>query len=75
LFVDHLNGKPVLVSRFGGADVTREIAPGTVRFRVRYAWETGEMVVAADGADVLRQKVVGLVSAPAEVRVLADLRR
>jgi hypothetical protein len=28
-------------------------------------------VVTADGAEVLRQKVVGLVSAPAEVRVLA----
>ena len=69
MFVDHLNGKPVLVSRFGNADVTREMAPGTARFRVRYARESGEMVVAADGAEVLRQKVEGLVSAPAEVRV------
>ena len=31
LFVDHLNGKPVLVSRFGNADVTREMAPGAGR--------------------------------------------
>ena len=69
LFVDHLNGKPVLVSRFGNADVTREVTPGAVRFRVRYARETWEMVVTVDGAEVLRQKVEGLVSAPAEVRV------
>ena len=75
LFVDHLNGKPVLVSRFGGADVTREMTAGAVRFRVRYARESGEMVVSADGVVVMRQKVVGLVSAPAEVRVLADMRR
>ncbi len=71
LFLDHLNGKPVLVSRFGGADVTREMTPGAglVGFRVRYARESGEMVVSANGIEVLRQKVEGLISAPAEARV------
>jgi hypothetical protein len=74
LFVDHLNGKPVLISRFGSVDVTREMTPGVVSFRVRYAWESGEMVVAGDGVEVLRQKVEGLVSAPAEARVLVGAR-
>jgi hypothetical protein len=74
LFVDHLNGKPVLISRFGSVDVTREMTPGVVSFRVRYAWESGEMVVAGDGVEVLRQKVEGLVSAPAETRVLTGAR-
>jgi hypothetical protein len=54
LFLDHLNGKPVLVSRFGGADLTREMTPGEVRFQVRYALESEEMVVSGDGVEVLR---------------------
>src|SRR5215469_2549644 len=69
LFLDHLNGKPVLVSRFCGSDVSKEMAPDDkpALIQVRYATESHEMVVRARGDEVLRQKVDGLITAPAQI--------
>ena len=49
--------------------VVKEMAPseGLVTFHVGYAPETREMVVAAGGSEVLRQRVGGLVTAPVQI--------
>jgi hypothetical protein len=69
LFLDHLNGKPVLVSRFCGSDVSKEMAPDEkpALIQVRYSPESHEMAVRARGEEVLRQKVEGLITAPAQI--------
>jgi hypothetical protein len=69
LFLDHLNGRPVLVSRFCGSDVSKEMAPDEkpALIQARYSPESHEMLVRARGEEVLRQKVEGLITAPAQI--------
>jgi len=70
LFLDHLNGKPVLVSKFGGTVLgTKEMEPGAglVRFHVGYEPDRQEMVVLAGGAEVFRDRVEALIAAPVEI--------
>jgi hypothetical protein len=69
LFLDHLNGKPVLVSRFGRSDMSREVEPAAelVPFQVTYAPETLEMVVTASGTEVFRHKIDALITAPVQI--------
>jgi hypothetical protein len=69
LFLDHQNGKPVLVSRFCGSDVSKEMASDDkpALIQVRYLAESHEMVVRARGEEVLRQQVAGLITAPSQI--------
>jgi hypothetical protein len=70
LFLDHLNGKPVLVSKFGGTVLgKKEMEPGAglVRFHVGYEPDRQEMVVLAGGAEVFRDRVEALIAAPVEI--------
>jgi len=69
LFLDHLDGQPVLVSRFCGSDVSKKMTPDDkpALIQARYSPELREMMVRARGEEVLRQKVEGLITAPAQV--------
>ena len=69
LFLDHLSGKPVLVSKFAGANLTKEmpLSAAPVPFHVAFMPQTQEMIVAANGAEVFRHKLDALITAPAQV--------
>jgi len=69
LVLDYVNGKPVLVSRFSGETVIKEIEPSAnpVRFHVSYSPETHEMAVSANGVELLRQRIQNIITAPAQI--------
>jgi hypothetical protein len=76
LFLDHLHGGPVLVSRIGLEEVAIPMQPSAepVRFHVVFSPSTHEMTVTANGAEVVRQKIEPLIAAPAQIEVRAANR-
>jgi hypothetical protein len=69
VYLDQLDGKAVVVSRYYMDTVSHEVpfSAAPVEFEVKYLPGTGEAVVSVGGAEVIRQKIGTLVAAPAEI--------
>jgi hypothetical protein len=72
VFIDHLDGKPVVVSLFGAERIIKEVSVSTapVEFEVKYLPESGEAVVDVGGSELIRQKIGTLIAAPVEIAVV-----
>jgi hypothetical protein len=73
LFIDHLNGKPALVSKFGMERIIKEVpvSKEPVAFEVRYLPASGEAVVTVGGSELIRHKLGTLIAAPVEIAVIS----
>jgi hypothetical protein len=72
IFVEHLPGRLRIVSQSGSSTVSHEIEePGNkpIEFDVTYSADSGRMITAANGHEVLIHDIGTLVTAPAQVTV------
>jgi hypothetical protein len=72
IFVEHLPGKLRIISQSGSSTVAHEIEdPGNepVEFEVTYSPDSGRMITAANGREVLVHDIGALITAPAQVTV------
>jgi hypothetical protein len=72
VFIDHLDGKPVVVSKFNVERIIKEVpvSSAPVEFEVRYLPPTGEAVVTVGGSELIRHKLGTLIAAPVEISVV-----
>jgi hypothetical protein len=69
VFIDHLDGKPAIVSKFNTERIIKEIplSDQPVEFRVQYLPATGEALVYTGGSELIRHKIGTLIAAPVEI--------
>lgn len=56
-----------LVSRFPGNEVSRELSGIPPEFEAKFLPQSGEVVVSAEGSEILRHRIGTLVAAPADI--------